>query len=58
MCAEPLGFQYGLAKGRTENPQVMGQAGKTHGSCRCGPPLLDELQKSCHGMRRRVSAVV
>ena len=34
VCSEPLGFQYGLAKSRTENPQVMGRAGKTHRNCR------------------------
>jgi hypothetical protein len=41
-----MGFHYGLAKSRMENPQAMGRAGKTHGSCRCGPPLPDELRKS------------
>ena len=41
-----MGFQYGLAKTRTENPQVMVQDGKTHGNCRCGLLLPDELQKS------------
>ena len=46
MCSEPLGFQYGLAKSRTENPQVMGRAGKIYGTCRYGPPLPDELQRS------------
>jgi hypothetical protein len=39
MYSEPLGFQYGLAKSRMENPQVMGRAGKTSGICRCGPLL-------------------
>jgi hypothetical protein len=50
MYSEPLGFQYGLAKSRMENPQVMGRAGKTRGICRCGPLMPDELQKSypCH----------
>ena len=28
VCSEPLGFQYGLAKSRMENPQVMGRAAK------------------------------
>ena len=46
MCSEPWGFQYGLAKSRTENPQAMGHAGKTPGICRHHPPLPGELQKS------------
>ena len=46
MRSEPVGFQYGLAKSRTENPQVMGRADNTRGNCRCGPPLPDELQRS------------
>jgi len=41
-----MGSRYGPAKSRTENLQVMGRAGETHGNCRCGPPLPDELQKS------------
>ena len=47
VCSEPWGFQYGLAKSRTENRQVMGCVGNSYGDCRCGPPLPDELQKSC-----------
>jgi len=46
VCSEPWGFQYGLAKSRTENRQVMGCVGNSYGDCRCGPPLPDELQKS------------
>ena len=46
VCSEPWGFQYGLAKSRTGNPQVMGQAGNTCGNCRYSPPLPDELQRS------------
>ena len=49
VCAEPAGFRYGLAKSRMENPQVMGQAGETHGSCRCDPPLPDELLRRAVG---------
>ena len=47
VCSEPVGFRYGLAESRTENPQVMGQVGKIYGSCWCGPLLPDGLQKSC-----------
>jgi len=46
VCSEAYGFPYGLAKSRTENPQVMGQVGNARGSCWCGPLLSDELQKS------------
>ena len=46
-CSEPQGFQYGPAKSRTENRQVMGCAGNSYGDHRCGPSLPDELQKSC-----------
>jgi len=53
VCAEPYGIQYGLARSRTENPQVMGQAGNTHGSCGCSPPLPDEPQKSCNPVGER-----
>ena len=49
VCSEPWGFQYGLAKSRTENRQVMGCVGNSYGDCRCGPPLPDELQKSWRG---------
>ena len=48
LCSEPWGFQYGLAESRTENPQVMGLAGKTYGNCRCGPLLTHGLHESWH----------
>ncbi len=47
LCVQKhMGFPYGLAKSRTENSQVMGQVGNARGSCRWGPLLSDELQKS------------
>ena len=52
VCSEPWGFQYGLAKSRTENRQVMGCVGNSYADCRCGPPLPDGLQKSWYDQKR------
>ena len=56
------GFQYGFAKSRAENPRVMEQVDKTHGSWGCGPDWQRFLQLNPgvqdyhqHGLRRHGS---